>query len=311
MSIGDSITAGYTDNPNWNVDFNHGYRSGLYTQLTNAGYDIQMVGGSTEPYDNAFPGDPLRGGTHTPAIDLAAIGQDGHRGYGGKATPFFLPRMQDTATRPGLLSVDNPDVVLIHLGTNGRFTTELDTMLQGIFDARPDVGIVLAKIIPKAVYQPETVVYNDFLENTLIPKYQGLGAKIRLADHYTPFLTDPADPSSINLSLMATGNHPNGAGYDVMAGVWFAAVENLLAPTAAGDFNGDGFVNSSDYLAWRSSFGLTGDLAADANGDGLVDAADYTVWRDAANTATQSVPEPTTLGLIACCVGAFVRDPQR
>ena len=34
--VGDSITAGYTDNPNWNVPFEFGYRSGLYTRLTNA-----------------------------------------------------------------------------------------------------------------------------------------------------------------------------------------------------------------------------------------------------------------------------------
>ncbi|HVJ46116.1 MAG TPA: thrombospondin type 3 repeat-containing protein, partial [Luteolibacter sp.] len=33
MPVGDSITAGYTDNPTWNEPFNFGYRSGLYTRL--------------------------------------------------------------------------------------------------------------------------------------------------------------------------------------------------------------------------------------------------------------------------------------
>ena len=46
MPLGDSITAGYTDNPTWNVPFGFGYRSGLYTRLTNANYPFQYVGGS-------------------------------------------------------------------------------------------------------------------------------------------------------------------------------------------------------------------------------------------------------------------------
>ena len=40
--VGDSITAGYTDNPTWNVPFEFGYRSGLYTRLTDAGYSVPI-----------------------------------------------------------------------------------------------------------------------------------------------------------------------------------------------------------------------------------------------------------------------------
>lgn len=92
--------------------------------------------------------------------------------------------------------------------------------------------------------------------------------------------------------------------------------ENLVAaqPPASGDsadFNGDGVVDGSDFLAWQRGFGaLDATLEqGDANDDGLVDAADLNVWRDAFGTiaptgvatAASSVPEPTgtALGIMA------------
>jgi hypothetical protein len=47
----------------------------------------------------------------------------------------------------------------------------------------------------------------------------------------------------------------------------------------AGDYNGNGIVESNDYTTWRQSFGSTTNLGADGNLNGVVDAADYTVWR--------------------------------
>jgi hypothetical protein len=71
MCLGDSITAGYTNNPTWNVPFMFGYRSGLYTHFPNAAYNFLFVGGSAEPWNNAF-GDPSRGGTYKPALATCA-----------------------------------------------------------------------------------------------------------------------------------------------------------------------------------------------------------------------------------------------
>ena len=48
MPMGDSITAGYTDNPNWNVPYWYGYRSGLYNRLHAADYNFVFVGQATE-----------------------------------------------------------------------------------------------------------------------------------------------------------------------------------------------------------------------------------------------------------------------
>ncbi len=46
-----------------------------------------------------------------------------------------------------------------------------------------------------------------------------------------------------------------------------------------GDFNGDGFVDLTDYAVWCGSFGSQLS-AADGNRNGVIDAGDYTIWRD-------------------------------
>lgn len=99
-------------------------------------------------------------------------------------------------------------------------------------------------------------------------------------------------------------------------------LDNIGAPNyITGDFNGDGIVDTADYTVWRQSVGQTGTelarLAADANHDFVVDEADYKLWRAnfgtpasavspspgfGASLSGAAVPEPATLGLVACMV---------
>lgn len=83
---------------------------------------------------------------------------------------------------------------------------------------------------------------------------------------------------------------------------------SLVVPGMAGDFNGDGMINTNDYMLWKETFGSTSDLRADGNGDMLVNLADYTVWRDNLNSANGNalvvtkVPEPTSLALLTALI---------
>lgn len=75
----------------------------------------------------------------------------------------------------------------------------------------------------------------------------------------------------------------------------------LAAPSIAGDFDGNGYVDAADYALWKQHFG-TSNSVADGNGDGVVNLADYSVWRDNLGAGTPptlggltstSVPEPS------------------
>jgi surface-anchored protein len=79
-------------------------------------------------------------------------------------------------------------------------------------------------------------------------------------------------------------------------------------PPLAGDYNGDGMVDSVDYTVWRNALGATGPgLPADGNNDHEVDAADYGVWKTNYGSvlsppivfaAAVAVPEPSVLSLL-------------
>jgi hypothetical protein len=98
-------------------------------------------------------------------------------------------------------------------------------------------------------------------------------------------------------------------------------IRALGTPALPGDYNGNGIVDSADYVVWRNTSNQTGTgLPADGTGpggvpDGVVDSLDYNFWRAhygstaaaAAGVAhTNSVPEPAALTLIlsmllVCC----------
>jgi cyclophilin family peptidyl-prolyl cis-trans isomerase len=79
-------------------------------------------------------------------------------------------------------------------------------------------------------------------------------------------------------------------------------VQNSTNPK--GDYNGNGKVDSADYIAWRNSqkAGIIGaGLVGDGNENGVVDEIDYNLWRAhfgstaISGMSLSSVPEPSTL----------------
>jgi hypothetical protein len=92
--------------------------------------------------------------------------------------------------------------------------------------------------------------------------------------------------------------------YNITPGIGIAAGQRA-------DFNGDGITDAADYTIWRDTEGTVrvGDefIAADVNLDDVVDEADYAIWAAdyglsgvAPAAPTVSIPEPATLGLLAC-----------
>ncbi|WP_442484443.1 S8 family serine peptidase [Aeoliella sp. SH292] len=91
---------------------------------------------------------------------------------------------------------------------------------------------------------------------------------------------------------------------------------NPVTPVT-GDYDGSGTVDADDYTLWKNAFGgsVTPGTGADGNGDGIVNLADYTVWRDnlgaTSALSTQSVPEPSTLLILAVVLGFWIPGQRK
>lgn len=225
MPLGDSITAGYTDNPPWAHPFEYGYRAPLYTLLTEANISFKFVGQSAEPMNKKF-GDPTHGGTVFPKIDLKKLNQDGHRGYGGCSIPAINKNIAQW------MKEDKPGIILLHIGINGinpKSPQQLDALVNTIYQTDKRVKLIVGQITPYSTYKQLMFDYNTFIRQELVPKYQKQGRTILTVDQYKHFLVNPQDPKSIDKKGLSNGiNHPTNKLYEKMAQSWFQGINILL-----------------------------------------------------------------------------------
>lgn len=221
MPLGDSITAGYTDNPKWQHPFEFGYRSGLYKLLKNAGYKFEFVGESPEPWDGKW-----RVPANEPSTDLRQLKMDKHHGYGG----WSIERIQKNVAE--WIKKDRPDIILLLIGINGvnaHSPQQLDSLVKTIYNADKGVKLIVAQITPLSRFNQNIFDYNTYIRQTLVPTYAGKGYTISTVDLYRLFLADVNDPKSIDATRLSNGiNHPTNSLYDKMAESWFQGIELLL-----------------------------------------------------------------------------------
>jgi lysophospholipase L1-like esterase len=191
MPLGDSITRGVYGSPvkKW------GYRQPLYVSLTNGGYNFDFVGSQT---DGNFP-DPQ------------------HEGHDGWQADNILPYL------PSWLNTRQPDVVLLHIGTNDvtwndQDANEVNDILNIIdnyeADSNKSVTVVLALIINRNPYNAATTAFNNDVNAMALNRIAN-GDDIIIVDmeHALNYTADMND-----------NVHPNDAGYTKMAAVWYDAL---------------------------------------------------------------------------------------
>lgn len=225
MCVGDSITAGYTDNPKWTHPFEFGYRGELYKLLKEAGIDFQYVGESPQPFDKKS-GDPTHGGATKPEFDLRDLGQDKHRGYAG----WNIPSIQQQIGK--WIEADKPDFILLMIGINGigpKSQGQLSNLVETIYTNARDVTLVVAQITPKATFNQDLLDFNTYIRETLVPEWKRRGARIATVDMCRYFLEDPANPRSIDPERLSNRiNHPDNIRYRLMAQGWAKVVQPLI-----------------------------------------------------------------------------------
>jgi len=215
MPVGDSITEGkYTQG---------GYRKPLYDLLTKNGYSVTFVGKE----DN---GDPANDTGFSKGME-----SPNHEGYGSARIGMLL-NGGTTEKHTALpiktsLANNNPDVVLIMLGTNDVFgitatdkmKATMEKLVSSIFEQSPNVTVVLASICPIAkiaARDADVDAYNAVLPG-IVQEQKALNHKIEFADIHS--VVTPADLSGDKV-------HPSATGYNKMAALWYSVLTGEPAP---------------------------------------------------------------------------------
>lgn len=199
MPLGDSITG----SPGC-------WRALLWNRLQDTGYpDIDFVG-TLEP-----PG--------------CGVPYDGdNEGHGG----VLVTNVADQNQLPGWLSATDPDIVLMHFGTNdvwsARSTSQIlaayDTLVDQMRASNPNMRVLVAQIIPMDPSRSCAECADRVVElNAAIPGWAAgkstSQSPVVVVDHWTGFSTgtDTYD-----------GVHPNDSGDQKMSDRWYPALTRLL-----------------------------------------------------------------------------------
>ena len=194
MPLGDSITQADADHDS--------YRRSLWKRLTASGARVDFVGSQRRHH---------RGEPPNTDFDMD------HEGHWGWRVDEVLERID------GWTENAQPDVVLIHLGTNDLIQRqavagtleELSALVDALRASHPKIRIVMAQIIPTT-----TASINKRIEalNARIPSLAA-SKSIHLVDQFTDF--DAFD-------LTYDGVHPNEFGEARMTERWLDSLLPLL-----------------------------------------------------------------------------------
>ncbi len=191
MPLGDSITFGTRD-PGYG-----GYRHLLRTLLINNGYAVRFVGSQK-------------------GSKAADSDNEGHPGW-------TIAQIQNGIDTEGWLEAYQPNVVLLHIGTNdirrgnadaapGRLADLLDDILRRL----PQTHVIVAQIIPfRRGLEQGNQAYNAAIPDIAASK----GPRVSIVDMQNILSRDD----------YADGIHPNADGYDKMARAWEPAIRVAIS----------------------------------------------------------------------------------
>lgn len=198
MPLGNSITQGYSDS----------YRRPLWIALQDTGVNVDFVGSMSQGYAGEEKYDDY---------------DKDHEGHWGWFSDEVLAHIDEWAAH------NNPDIVLMHLGTNdigsGQdiFQTgdEIERIIKRLRVHNTRVHILLAAIIPVS-HAAVTKRISDLNERLAIlaQELNSSSSRVLLVDQFRGF--------DANLDTY-DGIHPNDTGIHKMAEKWFASLKLLLS----------------------------------------------------------------------------------
>jgi lysophospholipase L1-like esterase len=219
LPFGDSITEGVKSSDG------AGYRSQLFKLIVAAQQKVTFTGslsnGPAQVSGQSFP--RLHEGHAGWTIDP---GYSEFSGYGGISSLVPSPALNG-----------GPHIILLHIGANDLFPTKdgagmatrLDALVEKLADNAPAALIVLAQITPvgstnngHTKAQVDAANAAQMLYNSKMPAI--IESHVAKGQHVIG-----VDMSKMPLSGLTTASvHPNDQGYAYMAGIWYAALKDLL-----------------------------------------------------------------------------------
>jgi lysophospholipase L1-like esterase len=223
LTVGNSITYDQTRSEFRFAQNKISYRYRLWDLLRSNNYNVDFIGDRSGGY-GVFP-DPETEGV--PGINIFQTN-------GIFSTGYDTLLQQEVTSGPYLNSYQ-PDVVLIHIGTNDEFenistvVSQVSTLINYIenYDSNHnnDIWIVLALIIQKynSSNNPSQWVtdFNNAL-NTMAQNRIANGERILVVDM----------ENALSSSDYVDGVHPDDNGKSIMAGIWYDALRTIISASA-------------------------------------------------------------------------------
>lgn len=213
LPLGDSITEGYGSSGG-------GYRVELFRQANEGNHDITFVGtlqnGPNMVGNVIFPKNHQGHGGYTIDTD------GGHSGISGSITQ-------------NALSMFHPHIVLLMIGTNdingnvdvNNAPKRLGTLIDDITTRAPDTLLVVATIVPvnSSGTNQAVITYNNGVKDVVEARIDQ-GKHVQLLDNYAAIF----EKANWQTALMKDKDilHPNDAGYEVLGGSFYDAIESYL-----------------------------------------------------------------------------------
>ena len=207
MPIGDSITQGCCSD----LSVAGAYRNGLYQLLTDAGYNVDFVGTETDAV-NENPDLPDRD----------------HQGVPG----ILIQEVSDSIAG-SLKAIEDPDVILLHMGTTNFWIDEdletvksrITALIGQLAVLRPHAKIIVSSLIPRADSREATQqAYNNSLVG-IVNDQVALGRQVSFVDLH----------AALDLSDLNDAVHPKATGFSKMADGWNTAISNVISPYGTDD----------------------------------------------------------------------------
>jgi lysophospholipase L1-like esterase len=229
MLLGDSITEGLIGS-----DPAGGFRDDLASMLDFVGANYDLVG--TLSHGSGFDSD--------------------HEGHGGYRVEMILAYIDS------FLVENDPEIVLIHLGTNdvssgqhpSGIITEIDSLLQVIYDYRYSMIVHISAIIPRTDYKDSFTTQLNQEISDRVDAWRISGAAIKLVDHNTTFKNNPNWENDYMVDYL----HPNDTGYALMGQTYFDSlitedVMDVVPPAAVSDMSVQETGSRTALLSWTAT----------------------------------------------------------